>query len=316
MSEPSRAGAALPGLWADPNIAEFHGRFYIYPTTDGVAEWGATEFFAWWSDDLQTWHRTPEPVLRLGPGGDVPWASGKAWAPTILERDGTYFFYFCGMDPRRGDHCIGVATADSPLGPFIADPEPLVTNTEEVRVGHAIDPAAFVDPVTGQAYLFWGNTDAIFAELTDDLRGIRPETLMKPAGLELFSEGIFVNYREGIYHLTYSIGDTRWKEYRVGYATATSLSGPWTYRGVLLEQRPDAGIFGTGHSSILRVEGTDEWYIVYHRFAGADGDGMHRETAIDRLDVDPVTGLMRAVTPTRGGVVRPVVRAAPDRARR
>lgn len=302
MNAAEDRGPALPGLWADPNVAEFDGRFYIYATTDGAPEWGATEFYAWHSDDLYAWERTPLPILALGEGGDVLWASGKAWAPTILQRNGRYFFYFCGYDPRRGDHGIGVAVADHPLGPFTADPEPMITNAEEVRVGHAIDPAAFVDPVTGRHYLFWGNTSAIFAELTEDSRGVVPGTFVKPEGLELFSEGVFVNHRNGVYHLTYSIGDTRWKEYRVGYATATDLAGPWTYRGVILEQRPEDGIFGTGHSSILNVAGTDDWYIVYHRFARPGGDGMHRETAIDRVHFDPDTGLMLPVTPTLGGI--------------
>lgn len=301
MSPGAQAGPALPGLWADPNIAEFDGRFYIYATTDGMPEWGATAFYVWHSDDLRTWERTPAPILVLGPGGNVPWASGKAWAPTILERDGRYYLYFCGFDPRLGSHGIGVAVAEDPLGPFAPDPEPMITNQEEVRVGHAIDPAAFTDPVSGRSYLFWGNTSAIFAELSADLRGLVPGTFTKPEGLELFSEGIFMNYRGGIYHLTYSIGDTRWREYRVGYATAMDLAGPWTSHGVILEQRPDQGIFGTGHSSILNVQGTDEWLIVYHRFARPDGDGMHRETVIDELRFDPGSGLMLTVTPTLSG---------------
>lgn len=291
----------LPGLWADPNIAEFDGRFYIYATTDGAAEWGATEFFAWWSDDLREWHRTPAPILTLGDGGDVPWASGKAWAPTILRRDGRYFFYFCGFAPEFGDHAIGVAVADDPLGPFTAERAPMITNTEDVRVGHAIDPAVFVDPVSGRHYLLWGNTSAIIAELSDDSLRVLAGTLRQPEGLELFSEGVFLNYRQGLYHLTYSIGDTRWKDYRVGYATASDIDGPWTSRGVILRQRPEFGIFGTGHSSILNVSGTDDWFIVYHRFARPDGDGTHRETVIDRLHFDDTTGLLRGVVPTLDG---------------
>ncbi|MEV4777153.1 family 43 glycosylhydrolase [Microbacterium sp. LWH12-1.2] len=292
---------ALPGLWADPNIAEFDGRFYIYATTDGVPEWGATEYYAWWSDDLREWSRTADPILILAPDGDVPWASGKAWAPTIMRRGEKYFFYFCGFAPALGDHAIGVAVADDPLGPFLAEREPIVTNTEEVRVGHAIDPATFADPVTGRRYLLWGNTSAILAELSENSLRILPQTLTKPEGLALFSEGAFLNHRRGLYHLTYSIGDTRWKEYRVGYATAHDIRGPWTYRGVILQQRPELGIFGTGHSSILNVEGTDDWFIVYHRFARPGGDGMHRETVIDRLHFDEDTGLMQVVIPTLGG---------------
>ena len=54
---------------------------------------------------------------------------------------------------------------------------------------------------------------------------------------------------------------------------------------MILEKDASQGILGTGHSSIVQVPGTDEWYIAYHRFAIPGGDGTHRETTIDRLDV-------------------------------
>jgi hypothetical protein len=46
---------------------------------------------------------------------------------------------------------------------------------------------------------------------------------------------------------------------------------------------------------MLRVPGTDEWYIAYHRFAIPGGDGMHRETTIDKLNF------------TRDGAIAPIV---------
>ena len=66
------------------------------------------------------------------------------------------------------------------------------------------------------------------------------------SGLTDYREGSFINYRNGIYHLTYSIDDTGSPNYRVGYATSTSLTGPWTYRGVILEKDASQGILGTG----------------------------------------------------------------------
>jgi beta-xylosidase len=107
--------------------------------------------------------------------------------------------------------------------------------------------------------------------------------------------------RQGIYHLTYSIDDTRSEDYRVGYATAASPTGPFTYQGVILRKDPARGILGTGHNSVLNVPGTDDWYLVYHRFAIPGGDGTHRETCVDRLTFGP-DGLMRPVVPTLEGV--------------
>lgn len=45
----------IKGYYADPDIAAFGGRYYIYPTTDGGTEWNSTYFKAFSSDDLRTW---------------------------------------------------------------------------------------------------------------------------------------------------------------------------------------------------------------------------------------------------------------------
>lgn len=288
----------LPGLYADPNIVRFGDTYYIYATTDGVAGWGGKDFYVWKSTNLADWERSAEPFLTLdGANGDVPWATGNAWAPTIIERDGKYYFYFSGHNPTYNRKTIGVAVADSPEGPFTAQPTAMILNNEAVTSGQAIDPAAFQDPETGKYYLFWGNGSPVYAELSDDMLSIKQETLAKISGLTSFREGSFLNYRDGLYHLTYAIDDTGSVNYRTGYATATSIAGPWTYRGVILEKDTTQGILATGHSSIVQVAGTDEWYIAYHRFAMPGGDGTHRETTIDRLTFN-ADGTMAKVVPT------------------
>src|SRR6478609_6132216 len=139
----------LAGKYADPNIAQFGDTFYLYATTDGTAGWGGKEFYVWKSTDLVTWERSEQPFLTLdGANGNVPWATGNAWAPTIIERDGKYFFYFSGHNPTYNRKTIGVAVASSPEGPFFAQPTAMILNNEAVTSGQAIDPAVFQDPVT------------------------------------------------------------------------------------------------------------------------------------------------------------------------
>jgi hypothetical protein len=190
----------------------------------------------------------------------------------------------------------------------------MILNNEAVTSGQAIDPAAFEDPATGKFYLFWGNGSPLYAELSDDMLSIKPDTIAKIDGLTGFREGTFVNHRDGTYHLTYSIDDTGSPNYRVGYATSTSVDGPWTYRGLVLEKDTSQGILGTGHSSIVQVPGSDEWYIAYHRFAIPGGDGTHRETTIDRLEFG-ADGLIQKVVPTLESidplVLEPPVATAP-----
>ncbi|KAI0505377.1 Arabinanase/levansucrase/invertase [Xylaria bambusicola] len=298
-----RDSPALVGYNADPNIAVFRGTYYIYPTTDGFPSWGGQTFYWWKSTDLATWTRSREPFLTLnGARGNVPWATGSAWAPTIIQRDERYYFYFSGQNPAYNRKTIGVAVANSPEGPFIAQSKAMILNNEALTSGQAIDPAAFLDPNTNKCYIYWGNGSPLMAELGDDMLSIKTSTLKAPTGLTNFREGSFMIYRQGVYHMTYSIDDTRSENYRIGYATGSSATGPFTYRGVILQKDVSKGILGTGHNSIVNVPGTDDWYIAYHRFAIPNGNGTKRETTIDRLYFDKA-GFIVPVVPTLESVL-------------
>lgn len=110
--------AVLPGVNADPHIAEFDGTYYLYPTTDGSEGWQSTSFHAWSSRDLKNWK--DEGVILDLPR-DLSWAKKRAWAPAIARKNGKYFYYY------SADTNIGVAVSDHPTGPF-QDPlgKPLV----------------------------------------------------------------------------------------------------------------------------------------------------------------------------------------------
>ncbi|HEX6353326.1 family 43 glycosylhydrolase [Actinophytocola sp.] len=277
----------LPGYNADPNIVRFGDTYYIYATTDGFPGWSSTSFDAWSSKDLVNWTKHPT-ILDLGPG--VSWADSRAWAPTIAEKNGKYYFYFCA------DAKIGVAVADSPTGPFTdVLGTPLIASNP--NGGQAIDPAVFTDD-DGQSYLYWGNGNAYVVPLNADMTSFDATKIKRITGLDGFREGLFMTKRGGTYHLTWSIDDTGSENYRVGYATATSpmLDG-LVGRGVILEKDPSLGILGTGHHSIIQAPGTDDWYIAYHRFAIPGGDGTHREVTIDRLRYN-ADGTIAKVVPT------------------
>ncbi|MEU3783004.1 family 43 glycosylhydrolase [Streptomyces sp900129855] len=290
----------LPGLNADPNIVRFGDTFYMYPTTDGFEGWSGTQFKAYSSTDLVHWtdHGV---ILDLGP--DVSWADSRAWAPTIAEKDGKYYFYFCA------DANIGVAVSDSPTGPFKdALGQPLLKAGQ--LSGQMIDPAVFTDD-DGQSYLYWGNGHAYVVPLNGDMVSFDASKItdITPSG---YNEGTFVVKRKGTYYFMWSENDTRDENYRVAYATGPSPTGPWTKRGVILEKDTSLGILGTGHHSVVQVPGTDDWYIAYHRFAIPGGDGMHRETTIDKLEFD-ADGLIKKVVPTLTSIDPvTIVHAGPD----
>ena len=263
---------ALPGVNADPHLAVFGDTFYIYPTTDGTEGWRSTSFRAWSSRDLVNWKN--EGVILDLPR-DLTWASLHAWAPAIARKNGKYYYYFSAAQN------VGVAVADSPVGPF-KDPlgKPLVARTAFPRM-QAIDPMVFVDD-DGSAYLYWGQGRAKAVKLNDDMISFNLADVrdLTPPG---YNEGPFLHKRKGRYYLTWSEFDTRDPRYSVAYATGDSPLGPFQKAAGNPILRQSGPVKGAGHHSIAQIPGRDAWVIAYHRFRIPDGNGYNRETCLSPL---------------------------------
>ncbi len=246
---------------ADPEIMVYGGKYYIYPTTCPTRDWLSTYFKVYESEDLQTW------VDRgiILDAKDVSWGSTQSWAPAIQEKDGTFYFYFC-MNQN-----IGVATSSSPTGPFVdALGHPLVE-------GH-IDPDVFIDD-DGQAYLYYGQHTPRVRKLAPDMVSFAGEEVALPTAN--FREGVYVFKRNEVYYMMGSENDARDAAYQVSYSMGTSPLGPFTKQEVILQQ---SGAFvGTGHNSVLRLPGTDEWLTAYHRHFVPDGGGQYREICMESM---------------------------------
>ena len=293
---PSLAGTnnpVLPGLNADPQIALFDGVYYIYPTTDGFANWTATTFSVFSSTNLVDW--TARGVILDLPH-DLTWATGHAWAPAITRVGGTYYFYFCA------DQQIGVATASSPTGPFKdALGHPLIAATAYGT--QSIDPYLFSDD-DGTNYLYFGSgtNGARVVKLGTDMKSlVGTPANITPSGASGVVEGSVMFKRNGTYYLQWSEGDTRNATYQVAYAKAQAPTGPFARLGVILSQNSALGILGPGGNTVLAIPGRDEYYIVYHRFKIPGGDGTHRETCIDRMSFNS-DGTIVPVAPTLNGL--------------
>lgn len=295
----------IDGYYADPEIlySEKTGKYYLYPTTDGYHEWSGDHFKVFSSDNLKDWK--DEGVIFDYKDG-LKWADKYAWAPTIIERkidkDYKYFLYYTA-DRKK----IGVAISDSPTGPFV-DPlgKPLIDfKPDGQKSGTEIDPDVFQDPVTGKYYLYWGNWYMGVVQLNDDMISFdRSEARVIPKD-KTFCEGTEVFYRNGLYYFLWSENDTRSEDYRVRYATSKSPMGPLDVpkNNLILKKRPEDGIYGTGHCSVVKAHNTDDWYIIYHRFRRPNAvkmgwpAGYHREVCIDRLEFDG-NGNIKPVIPT------------------
>lgn len=277
----------LEGLYADPDIAVFNGKYYIYPTTDGYTHWSGTKFFVFSSEDGI--HFKNEGQILDVATDEVLWAIGSAWAPCITNKNGKYYFYFCAKE-ENGVSAIGVAVASSPIGPFIAEEKPLLTmemmEENNIVMGQTIDPSIYTED--GKYWILFGNSYAAIAQLTEDMVHIHKDSLRNIEGARDFREAITVLKRGGLYHFTWSCDDTGSENYYVNYGISKSLYGPIEYQYPILEKKSEQDILGTGHHAITKLPEQDKYIIAYHRFATPlakypDGKGYHREICIADL---------------------------------
>ena len=297
----------LKGFYADPEVlysCKTH-KYYIYPTSDGFKGWSGDYFKAFSSQDLVEW-KDEGVILQLGK--DVKWANRNAWAPCIVERktgnDYRYFYYFTAAGK------IGVAVSDNPTGPFVDKGTPVIDKFPVgITSGQQIDPDVFTDPATNRSYLYWGNGYMAGAELDEDMRSIKENTVKLMTPYSNFREGTYVFYRNGLYYFMWSENDTRDPDYQVRYGIAKSPLGKIEIpaNNIVLQKDTTLGIYGTGHNSVLQIPGKDEWYIVYHRFNYPNGikmgedAGFNREVCMDKLTFNE-DGTIQEVKPTLKGV--------------
>lgn len=332
----------IQGRFADPEIlfSQKTGKYYLYPTTDGIEGWKGHDFKVFSSDDMKTWKKEGT-IIDLATN-QISWANDCAWAPCAIEvaylkgkicntpemmerlaaerakaeRKGkpskkisyrTFYYFTAG---KR----IGVAVSDDPAGPF-TDPigKPLLDKSPEGQGGQVIDPDVFQDPKTGKYYLYWGNSYMAVSELGDDMTSIKDTKVLIPRNKKReynYNEGTYVFFRNGKYYFMWSENDTRSTYYRVRYLISDSPvefvrdgKPAKTERTIIISQDPSKQIFGTGHHAIIQKPGTDEWYIVYHRFARPDGvkmgwsAGYNREVCIDKIEFNE-DGTIKAVRPS------------------
>ncbi len=283
---------------ADPSAHVFGGKIYVYPSHD--IETPTPD------DDLGNQYAMRDyRVLRMDKIGgpvtigpvaldvkDVPWASQQMWAPDAAYKDGTYYLYFPARDKSKdknglGAFKIGVATSKNPMGPFVAEKEPIPGS-------FSMDPAVFTDD-DGASYMYFGgiwggqlqrwangqydpngsDTDLLqddkpalsgkVAKLNPDMKTFaetpRDAVILDEAGKPVlggdherrFFEGTWVFKKDGKYYYTYSTGDTHFLNYAIG----DNPYGPFKYTGHIL--KPVQG--WTTHHSVIQHDG--KWWLFY-----------------------------------------------------
>jgi len=273
------------GSLADPHVIKLGDTWYLYATHSQEG------FEVWTSQDLENWEEGStiwEPTL----GWQVRGGLCGMWAPHV-EPAGDLFYLYYSANCR-----IGVAVADSPLGPFLeVSPHPLVGNGhggigDGVLVddllydwsNFAID-AFLLQQQGGQKFLYFTAMSPLseihVVPMADFVTVAGPPTRVLEADVHswegIIREGAWVMERDDQFMLMYSGNQSESVDYGIGVATAPSPLGPFVRdsRNPLLRADPANGFFGPGHHSV--VPGAhDDLLFFYHTKVSAERDHDRR----------------------------------------
>lgn len=286
-----------PGVYiADPEARVMpDGRIYVYGSRDVPQyTWCSKAYHVLSSDDMTNWHIEQFSFATDGLGKQTDYTSRVLYAPDCIYHNGKYYLYYCLAGEKTDDE--GVAIADSPYGPF--------RNGKVIKRAEGIDPSVFIDD-DGQAYLYWGQAYAKGAKLSSDMTRLEGEISDSLLTYEVhaFNEASSVRKRGGIYYYIYG-GHQRHGESNcatLNYATSTSPLGPFTYRGVIIDNYHSQTNVVNNHGSIVEIDGN--WYIFYHR-------PTHGTSSMRKVCVEPIhfnsDGTIQEVEMTTQGVGGPI----------
>ena len=275
----------------------FGDRVYLYgshdrPLSDSFCD---SRLKVWSADrrDLSHWRCHGDIFLsapRDGREADVRWLEGgMLYAPDALKI-GNRYYLFVYVFYGRG--CV--AASDRPEGPFrVLSP---YTWGEEERFpegvcenGVLVDPGVLLDD-DGKLYIYGGFEKSWMARLNPEkpwqvIPGTYREDVIPREEPFCFYEAASPRKIGGLYYLVYSPRQGS----RLAYATAPTPEGPFSYRGVIVDNGADYPP-GNNHGGLVQIDG--QWYIFYHRTT--NGSVFSRQACAERIKVLPDGTIPRA----------------------
>jgi arabinan endo-1,5-alpha-L-arabinosidase len=269
------------------------------------------------SDDLVRWSYVGDAFSEQPDWADAPQGF---WAPDIQYFDGTYHLYYSASETTPGEPgdavigaaAIGVATSDSPTGPWTHAPAPVVEpqkapccpDREDWR--WVIDSNVVTDD-DGQRWIYFGSYFGGIAVRRLSADGLTSD----PANqLEIVSderyEGAYVVRRDGYYYMFVSATNCcagPLTGYSVFVGRSESPTGPFVDReGVPFAPGRVGGTpvlsmngnrwVGTGHNAVFTDFAGQDW-VVYHAIdrhdpyrggSSTDEFAVKRPAMMDPLD--------------------------------
>lgn len=298
----SQQNPVFPGYYADPEAIVYNNTYWIFPTYSAPYN-QQVKFDAFSSKDLVNWTKHSN-ILDTA---EVKWAKRAMWAPSVIENNGKYYFFFAANDVHQGEvGGIGVVVADKPEGPY-KDllGKPLISDI--VNGAQPIDQFVFKDK-DGTFYMYYGGwRHCNVVKLSSDFTRLLPfedGSYYKEITPQSYVEGPFMFMKDGKYYFMWSEGGWTGPDYKVAYAIADNPLGPFERIGTILEQDPQIAT-GAGHHSVIKIPNEDKYFIVYHRRPLGKKEAHERVTCIDELKFDK-DGKIIPVKMTFSGVQHPL----------
>jgi arabinan endo-1,5-alpha-L-arabinosidase len=271
--------------FADPDVIRVGSTYYAYATQGAGYHIQVAR-----SSDLEHWtvlDRDALPAVGAWARDDETWAPGVS---ALGGRRG-YVMYYAAHSRSPDLQCVGVAVAANPEGPFRpASKRPLVCPASE---GGAIDPAPFQDR-DGRRYVIWKNDGNCCGKPTwlqlqpVSADGTRitgtPKKLIRAT--ESWEGGLIeaptLWLRDGRYYLFYSADSYGGVDYKIGYAVADRIGGPYRKSSSPLATTIGLGtqVLGPGGQDVL-TDDHGRTLIVFH---GWDIDITYRGMYVDTLE--------------------------------
>lgn len=267
----------------------FNDRIYIYGSHDNANSDKFCDYkLKVWSaplNDLNNWvchghifHTRDDRDHK----SDTFWTESDLYAPDVIEKDGKYYLYAYIMNAKG---CV--AESDKPEGPFKLISQykyniPKGKGEDCFGSGWFIDPSVFVDD-DGKVYIYCGYERSFVAQINPDnmyqiIDGTYQDDIIPTEEPFTFFEACSLRKIGDTYYFIYSPR----KGSRLVYAASKSPTGPFEYKGVIVDNSVDYP-GGNNHGSICKING--QWYIFYHRMT--NGTIMSRRACVEKIEILP-----------------------------
>ncbi len=269
---------------ADPFVLCHEGVYYLYSTNAPMQGYKVSV-----STDLKTWTDKGFCLVSEDVYGE-PNGNAGFWAPEVYYYNNQFYMIYTVAER------LGVAVADSPLGPFKSPKQSFLNNDKREIDGHLFfddDGKVYIYFVRSGSSVGNGTGNEIFGAEFDmqTLTYKNERCLLYPnrgtweyvGDAGYVAEGPAMIKHEGRYYLTYSANGYTSQNYAIGLAISDSPLGDYAkYKNnPILKKDPYLDVYGPGHHSFTYSPDGKELFMVYHKHKSASS--VHsRLTCMDR----------------------------------